>query len=40
MATIAPGISVFSFGALIFAMAAAFANLDPPPAVEIFDLRR
>jgi paraquat-inducible protein A len=40
MATIVPGISVFSFGALIFAMAAAFANLDPPLLWKHLDLRR
>lgn len=40
MATIVPGISVFSFGALIFAMAAAFISLDPPLLWERLDLRR
>lgn len=40
MATIVPGISVFSFGALIFAMAAAFAALDPPLLWQHLDLRR
>lgn len=40
MATIIPGISVFSFGALIFVMAAAFSNLDPPLLWARLDLRR
>jgi paraquat-inducible protein A len=40
MATIVPGISVFSFGALIFVMAAAFSNLDPPLLWDRLDLRR
>ena len=40
MATIVPGISVFSFAALIFAMAAAFASLDPPLLWRSLDLRR
>lgn len=40
MATIVPGISVFSFGALIFVMAAAFASLDPPLLWDRLDLRR
>lgn len=40
MATIVPGISVFSFGALIFAMAAAFSSLDPPLLWDRLDLRR
>ena len=40
MATIVPGISVFSFGALIFVLAAAFSNLDPPLLWERLDLRR
>ena len=39
MATIIPGISAFSFGALIFVMAAAFLNLDPPLLWERLDLR-
>jgi len=40
MATIIPGISVFSFGALIFIMAGAFSNLDPPLLWDHLDLRR
>lgn len=40
MATIIPGISVFSFGALIFVMAGAFSNLDPPLLWDRLDLRR
>lgn len=40
MATIVPGISVFSFGALIFVMAAAFSSLDPVLLWERLDLRR
>lgn len=40
MATIVPGISVFSFGALIFVMAAAFSSLDPPLLWDRLDLRR
>ncbi len=40
MATIIPGISVFSFGALIFVMAAAFSSLDPPLLWDRLDLRR
>ncbi|KAF0190157.1 MAG: paraquat-inducible protein [Desulfobulbaceae bacterium] len=40
MATIIPGISVFSFGALIFIMAAAFSNLDPALLWDRLDLRR
>jgi paraquat-inducible protein A len=40
MATIIPGISVFSFGALIFVMAAAFSNLDPALLWDRMDLRR
>lgn len=40
MATIVPGISVFSFGALIFVMAAAFSSLDPALLWDRFDLRR
>jgi paraquat-inducible protein A len=40
MATIIPGISVFSFGALIFIMAAAFTNLDPALLWDRVDLRR
>lgn len=40
MATIVPGISVYSFGALIFTMAAAFASLDPPLLWDLLDLRR
>jgi paraquat-inducible protein A len=40
MATIIPGISVFSFGALIFTMAAAFSNLDPALLWDRVDLRR
>lgn len=40
MATIVPGISVFSFGSLIFVMAAAFSSLDPPLLWQRLDLRR
>ena len=40
MATIIPGISVFSFGVLIFVMAAAFSSLDPPLLWNRLDLRR
>lgn len=40
MATIVPGISVYSFGALIFTMAAAFASLDPPLLWDLLDVRR
>jgi paraquat-inducible protein A len=40
MATIIPGISVFSFGILIFVMAAAFSSLDPPLLWDRLDLRR
>jgi len=40
MATIVPGVSVFSFGALIFVLAAAFSSLDPPLLWERMDLRR
>lgn len=40
MATIVPGVSVFSFGALIFVMAAAFTSLDPPLLWDRLDLRR
>jgi len=40
MATIVPGISVFSFGALIFVMAAAFSSLDPILLWDRLDLRR
>ncbi len=40
MATIVPGISVFSFGALIFVMAAAFSCLDPQLLWDRLDLRR
>jgi len=40
MATIVPGISVFSFGVLIFVMAAAFSNLDPTLLWDRLDLRR
>jgi len=40
MATIIPGISVFSFGVLIFVMAAAFSSLDPPLLWDRLDLRR
>ncbi len=40
MATIVPGISVFSFGGLIFVMAAAFSTLDPPLLWQRLDLRR
>ncbi len=40
MATIVPGVSVFSFGTLIFVMAAAFTTLDPPLLWDRLDLRR
>lgn len=40
MATIVPGVSVFSFGVLIFTMAAAFSSLDPPLLWNRLDLRR
>ncbi|NLX19421.1 MAG: paraquat-inducible protein A [Desulfobulbus sp.] len=40
LATIIPGISVFSFAALIFVMAAAFASLDPVLLWDHLDLRR
>lgn len=40
MATIVPGVSVFSFGALIFTMAAAFSALDPALLWNRLDLRR
>ena len=40
MATIVPGISVFSFGGLIFVMAAAFSALDPPLLWQRLDLRQ
>lgn len=40
LATIVPGISVFSFAALIFVMAAAFASLDPILLWDRLDLRR
>lgn len=40
MATIVPGVSVFSFGALIFVMAAAFSSLDPVMLWDRLDLRR
>jgi paraquat-inducible protein A len=40
MATIVPGISVFSFGALIFVMAGAFTCLDPHLLWDHLDLRR
>jgi paraquat-inducible protein A len=40
MATIIPGISVFSFGALIFIMAAAFSTLDPALLWRLLDMRR
>ena len=40
MATIVPGISVFSFGILIFVMAAAFATLDMSLLWDRLDLRR
>ncbi len=40
MATIVPGISVFSFGALIFVMAAAFTCLDPQLLWDRLGLRR
>jgi paraquat-inducible protein A len=40
MATIVPGVSVFSFGGLIFVMAAAFSTLDPPLLWQRLDLRR
>ncbi len=40
MATIIPGISVFSFGALTFVMAGAFTSLDTPLLWDRLDLRR
>jgi paraquat-inducible protein A len=40
MATIVPGISVFSFGCLIFVMAAAFSSLDSELLWDRLDLRR
>lgn len=40
MATIVPGVSVFSFGGLIFVMAAAFSTLDPPLLWQRLDRRR
>lgn len=40
MATIVPGISVFSFGALIFVLAAAFMSLDLPLLWDRLDMRR
>nr|WP_321466096.1 paraquat-inducible protein A [uncultured Desulfobulbus sp.] len=40
MATIVPGTSVFSFGALIFVMAAAFSSLDPALLWDRLDRRR
>jgi len=40
MATIIPGISVFSFGALIFVLAAAFMSLDLPLLWDRLDMRR
>jgi paraquat-inducible protein A len=40
MATIVPGISVFSFGALIFVLAATFSSLDPPLLWDRLDMRR
>lgn len=40
MATIVPGVSVYSFGALIFVMAAAFSCLDPHLLWDRLDLRR
>ena len=40
MAIIIPGISVFSFGVLIFVMAVAFSSLDPPLLWDRLDLRR
>ncbi|MGD9947147.1 MAG: paraquat-inducible protein A [Desulfobulbus sp.] len=40
MATIVPGISVFSFGALIFVMASAFSSLDPALLWDKMDMRR
>lgn len=40
MATIIPGISVFSFGVLIFVMAAAFSSLNPVLLWDRLDLRR
>ncbi|MCL2458741.1 MAG: paraquat-inducible protein A [Desulfobulbus sp.] len=38
--TIIPGVSVFSFGVLIFAMAAAYSSLDPPLLWDRLDPRR
>jgi paraquat-inducible protein A len=40
MATIVPGVSVYSFGALIFVMAAAFSCLDPHLLWDRLDLRQ
>jgi paraquat-inducible protein A len=40
MATIVPGISVFSFGVLIFVLAAAFSSLDPVLIWDRLDQRR
>lgn len=40
MATIIPGVSAFSFAALIVIMAWAFSNLSPPLLWERLDLRR
>lgn len=40
MATIVPGISVYSFGALIFVLSAAFSSLDPPLLWHYLDARR
>ncbi|MDR2549938.1 MAG: paraquat-inducible protein A [Desulfobulbus sp.] len=40
MATIVPGVSVFSFAVLIFIMAAAYSSLDPPLLWDRLDLRR
>ena len=39
MATIVPGVSVFSFAALIVVMAAAFSSLDPPLVWARLDTR-
>jgi len=40
MATIVPGVSVFSFGVLIFVMAGAYSSLDAPLLWDRLDLRR
>lgn len=40
MATIVPGISVFSFGILVLVMAATFSTLDPQQLWHRLDMRR